>query len=129
MERYFKRKASCLTEDEINWDEVIKYDPGLRKEIDSYHPNPRKKVRRKYLENEPCQSGGTNFPLLKIGEKEKSRRFMREWFDEFGPWLEYCETKYKAYCFYCFFCLEKRKMQDMMYLWLMVGMVFIGKKD
>jgi hypothetical protein len=31
MERYFKRKASCPVEDEINWDEEIKYDPGLRK--------------------------------------------------------------------------------------------------
>jgi len=25
-------------------------------------------------------------------------------------------------------CLEKRKMQDMMHLWLKVGMVIIGKK-
>jgi len=25
-------------------------------------------------------------------------------------------------------CLEKRKIHDMMHLWLMVGMVFIGKK-
>jgi len=54
MERYFKRKASCAAEDEINWDEEIQYDPGLRKEIDSYHPNLREKVRRKYLENGPC---------------------------------------------------------------------------
>ena len=37
MERYFKRKASCAAEDEINWDEEIQYDPGLRKEIDFYH--------------------------------------------------------------------------------------------
>ena len=43
MERYFKRKASCLAENEINWDEKIKYDPDFRKEIDSYHPNLRKK--------------------------------------------------------------------------------------
>ena len=64
MERYFKRKASCLTEDEINWDEVIKYDPGLRKEIDFYHPNLREKGRRKYLENGPRQPHGINFPLL-----------------------------------------------------------------
>ncbi|KAG2651975.1 hypothetical protein PVAP13_1NG325519 [Panicum virgatum] len=79
MERYFKRKASCLAEDEINWDEEIQYDPGLRKEIDSYHPNLREKVRRKYLENGPCQPRGINFPLLNIGEKDKQRRFMREW--------------------------------------------------
>jgi len=36
MERFLKRKAP-----DINWEEEIKYDPGLRKEIDSYHPNPR----------------------------------------------------------------------------------------
>ncbi|KAG2567472.1 hypothetical protein PVAP13_7NG358000 [Panicum virgatum] len=80
MERYFKRKTSCLAEDEINWDEEIQYDPGLRKEIDSYHPNLREKVRRKYLENGPCQPRRINFPLLNIGEKDKQRRFMRECF-------------------------------------------------
>jgi hypothetical protein len=63
MERFFKRKApepstannlqnSCL--DDINWEEEIKYDPGLRKQIDDYHPNERERVRRKYLENRPC---------------------------------------------------------------------------
>jgi hypothetical protein len=43
MERFFKRKApepdsgnnnarnSCLCLDDINWEEKIKYDPGLRK--------------------------------------------------------------------------------------------------
>jgi len=108
MERYFKRKASCLAEDEINWDEEIQYDPGLRKEIDSYHPNLREKVRRKYLENGPCQPRGINFPLLNIGEKDKQRRFMREWFDEFGHWLEYSETKHKAYYFYYFLFREKK---------------------
>jgi hypothetical protein len=47
---YFKRKApdandannpqnSCL--DDINLEEEIKYDPGLRKQIDDYHPNLR----------------------------------------------------------------------------------------
>ena len=108
MERYFKRKASCAAEDEINWDEEIQYDPGLRKEIDSYHPNLREKVRRKYLENGPCQPRGINFPLLNIGEKDKQRRFMREWFDEFGPWLEYSEKTQRAYCFYCFLFREKK---------------------
>ncbi|KAG2620807.1 hypothetical protein PVAP13_3NG200304 [Panicum virgatum] len=108
MERYFKRKASCPAEDEINWDEKIQYDPGLRKEIDSYHPNLREKVRRKYLENGPCQPRGINFPLLNIGEKDKQRRFMREWFDEFGPWLEYSEKTQRVYCFYCFLFREKK---------------------
>jgi dTDP-D-glucose 4,6-dehydratase len=57
MERYYKRKAQDAIDanrisspDEINWDRRIKYDPGLRKEIDAYHQNLREKVRRKYLE-------------------------------------------------------------------------------
>ena len=126
MERYFKRKASCLAEDEINWDEEIQYDPGLRKEIDSYHPNLREKVRRKYLENGPCQPRGINFPLLNIGEKDKQRRFMREWFDEFVLGLNKVRQSIKHIAFIVS-CLEKRKMQDMKHLLLMVGMVITGK--
>ena len=38
-------RISCP--DEINWDEEIKYDPVLGKQIDAYHPNLREKVRRK----------------------------------------------------------------------------------
>jgi hypothetical protein len=47
MERFYKRKApepnsnaiGGSPEDDINWEEEIKYDPGLRKLIDEYHPN------------------------------------------------------------------------------------------
>jgi hypothetical protein len=129
MERFFKRKASkhdhvnnsrCLPE--INFEEEIKYDLGLRKEIDAYHPNQREKVRRKYLENGPCQPRTCIFPFLE-------RRFIPEWFDEFDSWLEYSESKDRAYCF-CFVvsCLERRRMQDTKHLLLMVGMVIIGKR-
>jgi hypothetical protein len=87
MEHFFKRKApdqastnsarnSCL--DDINWAEEINYDPGLRKQIDYYHPNLRERVRRKYLENGPCQPHTLDFPMA------NSRRFVLEWFDEFG---------------------------------------------
>jgi hypothetical protein len=60
MERFYKRKApeadsgnnvGNSSHDDINWEEEIKYDPGLRKLIDDYHPNQRERVRRKYLEN------------------------------------------------------------------------------
>jgi hypothetical protein len=75
MLNYFKRKAPeqdganhlkslCLAE--INWEEEIKYDPGLRKEIDSYHPNLREKVRRKYLENGPCNLARAISPLHRL---------------------------------------------------------------
>ena len=115
MERFYKRKAqdidsannnrnSCL--DDLNWEEEIKYDPGLRKQIDAYHPNHREKVRRKYLENGPCQPRTCNFPVSDIGDKP--RRFIPEWFDEFGSWLEYSESKDRAYCFCCFLFREKK---------------------
>ena len=56
MERFYKWKGqdidtannnrnSCL--DDLHWEEEIKYDLGLRKQIDAYHPNHREKVRRK----------------------------------------------------------------------------------
>jgi hypothetical protein len=107
-----KRKApeqDCVNRlPEINWEEEIKYDPGLRKEIDSYHPNHREKVRRKYLENGPCQPRTCIFPSSQIGETENPRRFIPEWFNEFGGWLEYSESKDRAYCFFCFLFREKK---------------------
>jgi hypothetical protein len=48
MDRYYKRKEPKPSNIrnkgnqgtyEINWEEEIKYDPGLRKLIDAYHPN------------------------------------------------------------------------------------------
>lgn len=85
MEKYFKRKTPELGSgnnprdscpEDINWEEEIKYDPSLRKEIDAYHPNQREKVRRKYLENGPCQPRTCNFPVAYIGDKP--RRFISE---------------------------------------------------
>ncbi|KAG8060174.1 hypothetical protein GUJ93_ZPchr0002g23303 [Zizania palustris] len=115
MERFYKRKApepdSCNNAinsrlDDINWEEEIKSDPGLRKQINDYHPNVRERVRRKYLENGPCQPRTIRFPMTEIGGVP--RRFVPEWFDEFRGWLEYSESKDKAYCFYCFLFREKK---------------------
>ena len=115
MERFFKRKAPehdhvnnsrCLPK--INFEQEIKYDPGLRKEINTYGPNRREKVRRKYLENGHCQPRTCIFPSSQIGEKENPRRFIPEWFDEFGSWLEYSESKDRAYCFICLLFREKK---------------------
>jgi hypothetical protein len=92
--------------DHINWDEEIKSDPGLRKQIDDYHRNLRERVRRKYLENGPCQARTVRFPVTEIGRVPG--RFVQEWFDEFGGWLEYSESKNRAYCFYCFLFREKK---------------------
>ena len=92
--------------DDINWEEEIKYDPGLRKQIDDYHPNLREMVRRKYLEKGPCQPRTFSFPVTRIGGGP--RRFIPEWFNEFGSWLEYSESKDRAYCFFCFLFREKK---------------------
>ncbi|TVU25524.1 hypothetical protein EJB05_28023, partial [Eragrostis curvula] len=48
MLRFYKRKTPEPDDhDDINWEEEIKYDPGLRKLIDNYHPNQRERVRRR----------------------------------------------------------------------------------
>jgi hypothetical protein len=116
MERYYsKRKAlepdsgnnarnSLL--DVINWEEEIKSDPGLRKQIEDYHPNLHERVIRKYLENGPCQPRIVRFPVTEIGGVP--RRFVPEWFEDFGGWLEYSESKDRAYCFYCFLFRKKK---------------------
>jgi hypothetical protein len=91
--------------DDINWEKEIKYDPGLRKQIDDYHTNHRENVRRKYLENRPCQPRTLDFPVTYIGGAP--RRFVPEWFDEFD-WLKYSESKDRAYCFCCFLFRDKK---------------------
>lgn len=135
MEKFLKRKApdstnnarsSCPDLHEINWNEEIEYDPGLRKPIDAYHPNLRDRVRRKYLENGPCQPRTFSFPVTKISDRD--RKFNPNWFDEFGGWLEYSKEKDRAYCFFVSY-LETliRKRMGIKHLLQMVGMVGIEK--
>ena len=62
------------------------------------------------MENGPCQPRTCNFPSTLIGEKDNPRRFQPEWFDEFGSWLEYSESKDRAYCFCCFLFREKKDL-------------------
>jgi hypothetical protein len=63
-------------------------------------------VRRIYLEHGPSQPRTCNFPFSQIAVSP--RRFKSEWFNEFGSWLEYSESKDKAYCFCCFLFREKK---------------------
>jgi hypothetical protein len=127
MEMFFKRKASehdhvnnsrCLPE--INFEEEIKYDPGLRKEIDAYHPNQREKVRREYLENGPCQPRTCIFPF-------SERRFIPEWLMNSVVGLNIVSQNIGPIVFVVS-CLERRRMHDTKHLLLMVGMVIIGKR-
>jgi hypothetical protein len=59
-----------------------------------------------YLEHGPSQPRTCNFPFSQIAGSP--RRFNSEWFNEFGSWLEYSESKDKAYCFCCFLFREKK---------------------
>lgn len=135
MERFYKRKApepdsgdnarnSCL--DDVNREEETIYDPGwLTKQIDDYHPNLRERLRRKYLENGPCQPLTCRFSVIEIGGGP--RRFIPEWFNEFGGWLEYSESKDRAYCF-CYFLFRHKKDGGYEAFVKMVGMVIIERK-
>jgi hypothetical protein len=74
MQRYFKRKASdgpspSTDHQCLNWEDEIEFDPDKRKEISKDHPNIRDVIRRKYLENGPCQPRTLDFPSTKIGGK------------------------------------------------------------
>jgi hypothetical protein len=87
MDRYLlKRKAQDVPE-ELNWKEEIQYDPGKRKLIEKYHPNLKELVRINYLVNGPCQPRDIAFPYSSFGEKR--RRFISDWFDDYGSWIEY----------------------------------------
>ena len=58
------------------------------------------------MENGPCQPLTCRFSVIEIGGGP--RRFILEWFDEFGGWLEYSESKDRAYCF-CYFLFRRKK--------------------
>jgi hypothetical protein len=100
---------SSQAREEINWEEEVEFDPGKRRCIDEYPPNLKDLVRRKYLANGPCQPRTCDFLATEICGKD--RRFVSEWFDVFGSWLEYSESKHKAYCFCCFLFRPRKKKE------------------
>ena len=42
---------------------VVEHDPGLRKQINEYHPNDREKVMREYVKLKPFQPIFYTYPL------------------------------------------------------------------
>ncbi|XP_074337011.1 uncharacterized protein LOC141674187 [Apium graveolens] len=89
--------------DSENIDEIIDFnslicDPGLRKQIETYHPNKKDLIRRAYIDLGPYQPVQV-YPFS--GPENHPRRFQKSWFDKF-PWLEYSPEKDAAYYFYCF---------------------------
>jgi hypothetical protein len=128
---FFKRKgpdhgyehsniSRCVPE--INFEEEIKYDPGLRKKIDAYRPNQSEKLRRKYLENGPCQRRTCNFSSSRIGENKNQELFILNGSINLGIGFNIL-----GYIDFVVSCLERKKTQDIKLLLLMVGMVIIGK--
>jgi hypothetical protein len=101
--------TSSQARNEVNWEEEIEFDPGKRRCIDEYPPNLRDMVRRKYLANGPCQPRTDDYPATEICGRD--RRFVSDWFDEFGSWLEYSESKDRAYCFCCFLFRPRNKKE------------------
>uniref|UniRef100_A0ACD5ZEA4 Uncharacterized protein n=1 Tax=Avena sativa TaxID=4498 RepID=A0ACD5ZEA4_AVESA len=110
MDRFVvKRKSPSAPPPDMNWEEEIQFDPGKRKNIEKYRANQKDVVRRKYLQNGPCQPRTCDFPPRLIGDR--NRRFNPAWFDEYGSWLEYSESKDKAYCFCCFLFRSRDKKE------------------
>ena len=77
----------------------LERDPGLRLPIWSYPNSEHDNVRKAYIKLKACQPKLENYPET-LGKIQK-RRFNYSWFKDF-PWLEYSESKDKAFCFPCF---------------------------
>ncbi|KAH9658680.1 TTF-type domain-containing protein [Citrus sinensis] len=93
-------------------------DPGLRTVISKLDSNIQDEVRRAYLQMGPFQPQGHDFPTRLLGEK--SRRFVRSWFDNYPDWLEYTIVKDATFCLYCYVFREENGSQG-------VGPCFIGE--
>jgi hypothetical protein len=78
----------------------LERDPGLRPQIWQYPLNQRDDVVRAYLKLGPLQPLLQNYEAS--GVQGHQRRFKYNWFSIFPSWLEYLESKNRAYCFYCF---------------------------
>ncbi|XP_074355637.1 uncharacterized protein LOC141695277 [Apium graveolens] len=73
--------------DSENTDEIIDFnslihDPGLRKQIETYHPNKKDLIRRAYIDLGPYQPVQV-YPFS--GPENHPRRFQKSW----KVWLEY----------------------------------------
>ncbi|XP_073061901.1 uncharacterized protein [Primulina eburnea] len=78
---------------------LLKRDPGLRRQIWEYSPNEQEEIRRAYLNLKAFQPILSEYPLNK--NSLHPRRFQSSWYELF-PWLEYSLAKDKAFCFPCF---------------------------
>ncbi|KAK1382104.1 hypothetical protein POM88_019839 [Heracleum sosnowskyi] len=77
----------------------IQTDPGLHDPICTFPVNQQDRIRKEYVQLEPCQPKLQNYPTTFDGRD--NRRFQYRWFGLF-PWLEYSVAKDKIFCFPCF---------------------------
>ncbi|KAL4610519.1 hypothetical protein ACB092_08G056000 [Castanea dentata] len=77
----------------------LKRDPGLRRQIYTYHVDQRDEIRRRYITLGPYQPR-----FKKIFKSEKGRSFQGSWYEDdcFKPWVEYSPKKDAAFCLLCF---------------------------
>ncbi|XP_012851943.1 PREDICTED: zinc finger MYM-type protein 1-like [Erythranthe guttata] len=81
---------------------AIEADPGLRLPISDLAKTSKELeiVRRAYLQKGPCQPRLCKFPqTTSYGQQ---RKFIVDWYNEFGSWLEYSESKDAVYCLCCY---------------------------
>ncbi|KAK8928702.1 hypothetical protein KSP39_PZI017702 [Platanthera zijinensis] len=75
-------------------------DPGLRPFISDFHVNIHDQVRRAYWLKGPCQPRNHQFKWTYFGKDP--RRFIGDWFNLYGDWLEYSVSKDAAFCLCCY---------------------------
>ncbi|XP_012846430.1 PREDICTED: zinc finger MYM-type protein 1-like [Erythranthe guttata] len=81
---------------------AIEADPGLRLPISDLAKTSKELeiVRRAYLQKGPCQCRLCKF--LQTTFYGQQLKFIVDWYNEFGSWLEYSETKDAVYCLCCY---------------------------
>ena len=77
----------------------LELDPGLRRQIYTYHVDQRDEIRGRYTKLGPYQPR-----FKKIKNFEKGQSFQGSWYedDRFKSWLEYSPKKDAAFCLPCF---------------------------
>ncbi|KAL7108948.1 hypothetical protein ACP275_06G145200 [Erythranthe tilingii] len=81
---------------------TIKADPGLRLAIGVLAKTSKEleTIRRTYLQKGPCQPRLHTFPQSTLYGEEP--RFSADWYNEFGSWLEYSESKDEVFYLCCY---------------------------
>ncbi|KAK8712875.1 hypothetical protein V6N13_148103 [Hibiscus sabdariffa] len=68
--------------------------------MSDFHPDDRDIVRGEYIQKQPCQPVNHEFPKTNIAGK--NGRFIPNWFQKHGSWLEYSVEKDAAFFFVCY---------------------------